>query len=299
MTLFAPDYLSHVVSNSVDPRCAGRYITVEMKTLVFLAAICAAWAQEPTFEVVSVKPAAPGQNGVSSRGGPGTPTPGTWTCRNMSIRNIVSIAYDTWIEGQLVAPDWTGDLRFDIDAKTPSGASSDSLRPMLRNMLADRFGLKVHTQPKTVEGYELVVGKKGSKLTEAAPEGSIKRPPAGPSGFYSTTLGSDGFPAPIPGVPGFWALQGRTRAQWYRITISQLARNLVTHAGKPIEDATGLNGLYDVSLYWHMNPRPDADIGMPNLLEALQQQLGLKLEPKKLTIQVVFVDHLERVPTAN
>jgi uncharacterized protein (TIGR03435 family) len=270
-----------------------------MKPLLLLAALCAARAQGPTFEVVSIKPAAPDQHGAMSRGGPGTRTPSTWMCRNMSLNNLIYIAYDTRVDGQLVAPGWTEEFRFDVDAKVPSGAPKDSLRPMLREMLADRFALKVHTQPREVQGYELVIAKNGPKIAEAAPESSTERPQPGPDGFYATNLGPDGFPAPIPGVPGVWVLQGRARVQWYRITTAKLADNLISRVGKPIEDGSGLKGLYDISLYWLMNPRSDMDPSGPDLFEALQQQLGLKLQPKKITIQAVVVDHVDKVPTAN
>lgn len=220
-------------------------------------------------------------------------------CRNMSLANLIYIAYDTRVEGQLVAPASAEEVRFDIDAKVPSGAPKDSLRPMLRDMLANRFALRVRTQPKEVQGYELVIGKNGPRLAEAAPEGSIERPQPGPDGFYRANLGPDGFPAPIPGVPGVWTIQSHVRAQWYRITTAKLADNLIGNAGKPVEDGTGLKGLYDISLYWLMNPRPDMEPGGPDLFEALQQQLGLKLQPEKVTIQAVIVDHLDKVPTAN
>ena len=220
-------------------------------------------------------------------------------CRNMSLKNLIDIAYDARVEGQLAAPDWAEEFRFDIDAKVPSGAPKESLRPMLREMLADRFALKVHTQPTEIQGYELVIAKKGHKLAEAAPEGSTERPQPGPDGFYRANLGTDGFPAPIPGVPGVWIVRSRARAQWYRITTEKLADNLISQVGKPIEDGTGLKGPYDISLHWLMNPRPDMESGGPDLFEALQQQLGLKLQPKKIMIQAVVVDHLEKVPTAN
>src|ERR1035441_333907 len=106
-----------------------------MKPLIVLATLCVASAQAPTFEVVSIKSAAHDQNSVSSRGGPGTRTPGTWMCRNMSLKNLIDIAYDARVEGQLGAPDWAEEFRFDIDAKVPSGAPKESLRPMLREML--------------------------------------------------------------------------------------------------------------------------------------------------------------------
>jgi uncharacterized protein (TIGR03435 family) len=213
----------------------------------------------------------------------------------MTLKNLVAIAYDTWAEGQLVAPAWTEEFRFDIDAKVPSGAMKGDLLPMLRGMLADRFALRVRTQPKEVRGYELVVAKSGSKLAEAVPDGPVERsqPDA------EITLDPNGFPAAVSGVTGVWIVENHARGQWRHVTTAQLAANLGTWAGMPINDATGLKGLYDISLYWVTDPRTEVEPSAPDLSQALQQQLGLKLQAAKVTIESVIVEHLEKVPTAN
>jgi uncharacterized protein (TIGR03435 family) len=217
----------------------------------------------------------------------------------MSLHNVIMIAYDAWIEGELVTPGWTEDLRFDIDAKVPAGASKDTLLLMLRQMLADRFGLRTHTEKKEVQGYKLVVAKNGPKLTDAAPQSSTERPPPQRDGVYRPSLAPNGFPELTPGAPGFMAVGNRARAQWYRITIAQLVKDLVTHSGTLIEDATGLKGIYDMSLYWVPNARPDAEPSGPDLSAALEEQLGLKLLRNKVAIEVVVVDELNKAPTPN
>jgi uncharacterized protein (TIGR03435 family) len=269
-----------------------------MRALALLAALFSAHAQEWTFEVVAIKPTAD-QNGVVSRGGPGTHIPTTWMCRNMTLKNLIAIAYDTWVEGQLVAPAWTDEFRFDIEAKVPSGAPNGSLQPMLREMLARRFLLKVHSQLKEVQGYELTVAKGRSKLRAPAPDAAPEGPIAEPQPRPEITLDPNGFPAPLPGITGVWIVEDRARGQWRRITTRQLAAELVTWAGRPVEDATGLTGLYDVSLYWVTNSLTESEPSGPNLSEALQNQLGLRLRSRKISIRSIVVDHVDKVPTAN
>jgi uncharacterized protein (TIGR03435 family) len=93
-----------------------------MKSLLLIAGLAVAHAQSPAFDVVSIKPSAPGGSTVSSRGGPGTRTPGVWTCQNMSLSNIVWIAFNLRSQ-QLAAPAWMNEPRFDITAKIPEGAT--------------------------------------------------------------------------------------------------------------------------------------------------------------------------------
>src|SRR5215510_14986054 len=141
-----------------------------MKSILLLAALAVAHAQSPAFDVVSIKlsPPAAGST-VGSRGGPGTRTPGVWTGQNMSLYNIVWIAFNLRAQ-QLVGPDWMNEPRFDITAKIPEGATREQFYLMFQNMLVERFGLKVHHDQKEVLGFELTVMKNGPKFKESSPE---------------------------------------------------------------------------------------------------------------------------------
>src|SRR5215510_14863912 len=141
-----------------------------MKSILLLAALAVAHAQSPAFDVVSIKlsPPAAGST-VGSRGGPGTRTPGGWTCQNMSLYNIVWIAFNLRSQ-QLVAPDWMNEPRFDITAKIPEGDTREEFYLMFQKTLAERFGLKVHHDRKEVQGYELTVAKNGPKFKESGAE---------------------------------------------------------------------------------------------------------------------------------
>lgn len=292
-----------------------------MKSFLLLAA-AAGLAHGQIFEVASIKPAPPPDPGagmrVSSRGGPGSNDPGMWTCENMSLSNIVSNAFDLHAN-QLNAPSWMDQQRFNITAKIPAGATREQFRQMLQNLLVERFGLKFHREKKEVAGYEVVLGKNGPKFKEnvpapppdpAAEGGGVRARPAAPTG---PNLGPDGYPVLRPGGGNSMTImRDRARAQWIGVTMENFATNIAYQVGKPVVDGTGLPGKYDLYLFWiprSMSAGAPAGAGEavpvasepagPDLFTALQEQLGLKLDPKKVTIDVLVVDHAEKAPTDN
>jgi uncharacterized protein (TIGR03435 family) len=266
-----------------------------MKALFCLAALAVASAQPLKFDVVSIKLSPPEAGStVSSGGGPGTRRPGVWTCQSMSLHNIVWIAFNLRSQ-QLEAPDWMKEPRFDITAKIPDGATREQFYTMFQDMLAERFGLQVRHRQKEVNGYELTVAKNGPKFKESDPEPPKDAAPPVPRGVE---LGADGYPILPPGISSVSQTRNRARGQWLRAKLERLVRELDYAVGNPVVDATGLTGMYDLSLYWIPDPmRPDAD--GPTIFKALQDQLGLRLEAKKVMLPVVIVDHAEKLPTEN
>lgn len=258
-----------------------------------------ALAQSPSFEVVSIKPSPPDAGStVSSGGGPGTRSPETWNCRAMTLHNIVWIGFNLRLQ-QLVAPEWMKEPRFDITAKVPAGATREQFYTMFQNMLVERFGLKFHRAEKEVDGFQLVIAKNGPKLKESTAPPPAPPDPNQPRPVFRPTLGADGFPEFPSGATGISIMRGRGRARLSNVTIQRLVSLLDDTIGKPVVDATGLTGKYELDLHWvAADPlRPDA--GGPNVFAAVQEQLGLKLEPKKTTVPLVIVDHAEKVPTEN
>lgn len=268
------------------------------------------WSQ--TFEVASIKPSPPPDGRGVRVGCPADP--GRITCTNMTMANLVTVAYGI-AHYQLIGLDPTSRDRFEIAIKIPDGATKDEIKLMWQNLLADRFKLKVHRETREVPAYELSVAKGGPKLQESVeeppPAADAPRPAPGPG--RGPKLGADGYPELGPGM-GMAMMNGKARWRAKKYTTEQLANMLGIQLGQPVANATGLEGKYDFELYWATGgPRRAAIAGQsdggavpeatdsegPTLIEAVQKQLGLKLQPKKSPVEVVIVDHVERVPTEN
>jgi len=231
------------------------------------------------FEVASVKPGDPNPRiGNLIRGGPGTTDPIRFTTTNANLRLILTRAFGVEFD-QISGPDWMGTQRFDIEARVPAGATKEQMEEMLRNLLVERFHLTYHAIKKEFPVYELTVGSRGSKLKEAAPEG----PPS--MGTMATCQGS--------------RLTAKDR------DAAGVAQSLRSAVGARVVDKTGLAGRYDVELYYTPDPMPsqmncaDKPADAPRVMEAVQQQLGLRLEKKSAMLDVFVIDHIDMVPTEN
>ncbi len=252
------------------------------------------------FEVASVKPSPADPKGSTTgcSGGPGTNDPGLFTCSNMTLANLVGLAYRIDFN-QLSAPDWMTDTRFvfDLRAKLLPGATKQQFSVMFQNLLTDRFKLAVHRDTRETQQYDLVVAKNGPKFKASAPAGS----PAGPS-----ALQKNGCPA-LPAGQGLTVNNGQYVLHipdWSMAVFStQLAYLLRAH----VTDATGLTDKYDIAMCWAPEDTRDAagpgtpaapDSG-PTLQQALQDQLGLRLESKRGPVEFIVVEHAEKLPTEN
>lgn len=264
---------------------------------------------QPAFEVASVKPAAPqAANIARSAGGPGTSDPERFTFTNVTLKTMLMRAYVVK-NYQISGPGWLDSERFDILAKVPPGATKEQFEPMLQNLLAERFHLTLHHEPKEMVVYELVVGKSGPKLKES--DLSVSLPPRD-AGTPPTRIGGpdkNGFPQVPPGRPAmvgrisegivYWT--ARMQSLW------DLAYFLESQLKRPVLDKTGLTGKYDFNLACTAEgrkaPPPNADDaaseGGLTVLDAVQEQLGLRLESKKDPVDILVLDHIDRVPTDN
>lgn len=278
---------------------------------LFLLASAGSYAQSPVkpeFEVASIKPSPPPTPGVGSmvfcRGGPGTNDPGLFICENYSHLSLVLHAYGIEYY-QLSAPDWMVTTRFDLRATVREGATKEEFRLMLQNLLADRFKLKVHHETREIQRYELRVAKGSPKFQEAA--SAKEAAPPGPPG--PPKRDQDGYP--ILGRGSSMAIMGdKARAHWPGMTMEMLAGLLAGQIHGPVTDMTGLAGKYDIDLYWNAGNKlrasaPGADPAAlpsdpgPTLRQAVEDQLGLRLESKKGPVEFLVVDHMEKVPTEN
>ena len=296
--------------------------------LLLVFAACGAFAQAGAkleFEVVSIKATAPPEvNGgviglrVFASGGPGSQDPGMWRCENFSLRNLITFAYSL-NSFQLTGPDWLQEQRFDISAKVPEGTTREQFNIMMQNMLTERFQLTVHHEAKDMAKYDLVVAKNGPKLKETleTPAASVDASAGPQAAPKPMAIGKDGYPELAPNRAGMAIMNGHARMFYPKSTMEMLAARLQGQLGKPVTDATGLTGKYDIGLYWNASTMrasapaaapsgggpapmaaPDGD-GGPTLEKAIQDQLGLRLEAKKGPVDILVVDHVEKLPTDN
>ncbi|MGD0869269.1 MAG: TIGR03435 family protein [Bryobacteraceae bacterium] len=255
-----------------------------------LACGVGAFAQTAQFEVASVKPSPPDARGMRCTGGPGTSDPGSLTCENYSLSFLVMMAYNLR-SFQLTAPAWMDTARYNVVAKIPPGADRRQFGLMQQRLLAERFGLQVHFEKKDMTVYELTVAKGGPKLTESQ-EPAAERPEAA-------------WRPPAGGPP----VRTMARVNRKGESIADLANFLSNQLGQPVTDATGLGGRYDYGLSFLMEPGgraagpaasngPEPEFGI-SLIDAVRDQLGLRLEKKKGQADVLVVDHAEKVPIEN
>jgi uncharacterized protein (TIGR03435 family) len=260
--------------------------------------VSAAQAQtdaSPHFEVASVKPAPPsiGLGGMS--GGPGTSDPALFTCNNCILRSLV-VWFFHLASYEFSPPDWMDAARFDVTAKVPPGTSKEDFQLMQQNFLIERFNLKFHREQKETQIYELVVAQNGPKFEEAKPRES-----RAPLDTSRPKPDADGFPILPPGTPAVMrTLNWRTTGRFAGWTMERFVQRLSTQFDPPVlvRDATGLTGNYDFTMRW-VDERAPGEFGGPNIFEALEKQLGLKLERRKGMINLFVIDHIEKTPTEN
>jgi uncharacterized protein (TIGR03435 family) len=219
----------------------------------------------PEFEVASIKPHASddGSPRVSMKG-----DHGRISYTNVTFRSLIRQAYGLKVYPLSGGSDGLSTARYDIVAKVPGEVSKEQTMLMLQSLLAERFKLVLHHETKELPVYALVVGKNGPKLREVQDDGS----------------------APEIGSGDAHQIKG------HHISMKLLAATLQGYIGDTVVDATGLAGLFDLSLEFTSDENMSADGS--TLFEAVQRQLGLKLESRKGPVEVVVIDHIEK-PSEN
>lgn len=259
------------------------------RTIVGVCGCVLALAQTAQFEAASVKPAAPDARGMRCTGGPGTSDPGLLRCDSYSLSFLVMMAYNLR-SFQLTAPGWMDTARYDVVAKIPPGADRRQFGLMQQRLLVERFGLQVHFEKKDMTVYELTVAKGGPKLTESQEPAAVKPEAA--------------WKPPAFGPP----VRTMARVNLTGESMADLANFLSNQLGRPVTDATGLGGRYDYALSFLMEPggraaAPEAADAGPEfgvgLIDAVRDELGLRLEKKKGQADVLVVDHAEKVLVEN
>ena len=250
------------------------------------------------FEVASVKPSSSASGRFTLNGGPGTSDPGRIGYTNITLRRILPIAYEVR-DYQISGPDWLDVLRFDIAAKLPDGTTKEQFQSMLRNLLALRFGMIVHRESKELPIFALLVAKNGPKLKAVV--AATGEPAEEQLATIRPAEGNDGFPRlslPAPGLV-IETRNGRARVTAREVPLTKFADLLSGQLGRPVVDMTDLNGNYSFVLYFAPEGPNASDGPDPGIFSAVQEQLGLRLEARKAPVDLVVIDHAEKVPTGN
>ena len=240
--------------------------------------VCLAFSQPaaapPAFDVASVKVDTVGTNEGGGRGREIiTPSPAGITMINVRLKSVIQWAFHVQ-PVQISGPGWMDVDRYDIVAKAAGAMPEDQLRQMMQKLLADRFKLTVHRESKEMRAFVASVAKTGLKMKESTSEGDMDIHPSGPAS-----------------------------ATFQRATVSKLAELLSGPLQAPVVDETGLRGRYDFTIDLSNVLDPTTPMGIndviPIFIQVAQQQLGIKIDEKKVPIEMLMVDHAERIPVEN
>jgi bla regulator protein blaR1 len=263
-------------------------------------------AESPAFDSVSVKPSAAESPNPTYAGSKAHMVrmfygPQGYTAGNVTLRELIEEAYGVQTDQIEGGPDWLNSARYDVQAKVDKVQVNPANREQmeqsrlenqkrLQMLLADQFKLVVSNETKSLPTYTLVVADGGSKLQPANSTDTMTGPDGHPMGVHRMMMNQS-----KGQVMGF-AAQGAS----LDILADQLSRQL----GTPVVDKTGLKGDYDFSLQWaapakgasqESGAAPEIlqdETSKASLLSAVQQQLGLKLEPQKAPMQVLVIEHV-------
>lgn len=235
-----------------------------MKTILLFAAassLLVAQEKRPAFDVAAIRLS------QQDDGQDIDVDAGVFRAHNVTLKRLIALAYTVDMSEILEGPKWLDSDRYDINAKIPAdfvGQRPSRVPDMIANLLAERFQLALHREPREIPGFALVVAKKGPKLSPAKPDEK------------DSDMRSNGRHLIATNVP-----------------MEKFAKRLAREAGGPVEDRTGLQGGFDFELDWtpeKLEAVQDLSSDMPSIFVALQEQLGLKLESAKIQGSAVVID---------
>lgn len=236
---------------------------------------------KPKFDVVTVKPSDPNRPGklFTIRGR-------RLVTINTNVNDLVTFAYGLHARQIIGAPDWFSIEKFDLDGvpDVEGQPSADQMRLLIQDVLVQRFKLAFHHDERELSVYALTVAKGGPKMT------------------VTQNNTND---------PRNFMFRGLGKLMVTNSTMQDVCRGFQGAVmDKPVVDHTGLTERYDFNLNWtpddsqftqmgaRIPPPTDDPNAPPSLYTAMQEQLGLKLEPAKASTETLVIDHVEK-PSAN
>ena len=266
----------------------------------------------PEFEVASIRPASPKWPQINV----GIQVDGAQV--RFTLFNLITyVGYAYEIPPyQIEGPEFMGSAVFDISAKIPEGASPTQVRAMMRNLLADRFGLKVHRETREVPVYALEVAKGGLKMKQLPPDPALDLEHQGEENMAMTIQPTGG--AYKLGNGAYFSVDDKG-FEGKKLSMRYLARVIRPFLDRPVLDMTNQKGAYDFVL----NLTPEDRIAMmirsainagvtlpPQALKALDnasgdsftaalEKIGLVLTPQKGPVEVIVVDFVQKTPSDN
>jgi uncharacterized protein (TIGR03435 family) len=252
--------------------------------ICLISAIGVAAQEAATFDVATVKANKSGDTNGMLRRLPG----GRLTATNMPLRPMITFAYQLAGYQLVGGPSWIDSARYDVVAKMDGnplpaapGAGADPMQIALRNLLADRFKLKVHRETRELDIYALVMLRPGTP-------GPSLTPTKQDCAAAAAAMQRGG----IQGGPG--------RLKFGGLPTASFAQAFSGPSGRMVVDRTGLTGSWDFELNYAPDQRSQAQAGnaaadpdLPSFFTAIQEQLGLKLESTKGPVDVVVIDSID------
>ena len=232
----------------------------------------------PAFEVASVR-----HNVSENPPSMTVPSQGTVAITNVPLINIITNAFATPPFRIVGVPEWVHRDRFDVTAKPPDGTPADPLL-MLRRLLEDRFKLRVHRESREQPAYALVIaridGRLGPQLKKSATDCATGVVPSGDSPCARGVIG-------VGPAGGMIITTGQP--------LSRMISALSMAVNRSVVDRTGLGGPFDAELRWSSDVGSiPANSDTPSIFTALQEQLGLRLESTRASVEVLVIDSVER-----
>lgn len=228
----------------------------------------------PAFEVASVKRGTAAVNEMHRvMGNNIRSSPGSLTMTSVRLSTALQWAYHMQAP-QISGPSWLDSESYDIVAKSGSPVTEDQMRLMLQRLLTERFKLTFHRETKTLPAYVVTIARGGVKFSETQEEGEVSLMPDGKSGMMVQ-----------------------------RSSIAYLTDMAAQALQEPVVDMTGLKGRYDFKMNMASVMAGQAPASKEEafgiVFKAIEDQLGIKIEPRKVPLEMLVVDHAEKVPIEN